>query len=195
MNESKENTEKLLIQSFKKLMMEIPFDKITIKKITDGAGVIRPTFYNHFSDKYMVFETILDDELFDTLYSLVELNMVSEAISVIFTFFDKNKRFYRKAFEVTGQNSFEEILTNKIETFYTFVLNQYTPNDEKIVEGLGIENIARYYTIGLVYIINSWCHTDDDTNVEFIITAYEYLVTHALTDIFDDADENSLPFN
>ena len=32
------------------------FDKITIKMITDQAGVIRPTFYNYFQDKYEVME-------------------------------------------------------------------------------------------------------------------------------------------
>ena len=31
--------------------------------ITDGAGVIRPTFYKHFQDKYGILEYILQKEI------------------------------------------------------------------------------------------------------------------------------------
>ena len=40
-----------LAASLKSLAVRHPFEKITIKQITDGAGVIRVTFYNHFQDK------------------------------------------------------------------------------------------------------------------------------------------------
>ena len=48
----KGNTDDLLAASFKELLCKAPMEKITIKDITDKAGVIRPTFYNHFTDKY-----------------------------------------------------------------------------------------------------------------------------------------------
>jgi AcrR family transcriptional regulator len=34
-----------------RLMLEKPFDDITIQEVLDGAGVARSTFYAHFSDK------------------------------------------------------------------------------------------------------------------------------------------------
>ena len=52
MTEEKKDVELALAESLKKLMVRTPFEKITIKQITDGAGVIRVTFYNHFQDKY-----------------------------------------------------------------------------------------------------------------------------------------------
>ena len=47
-------TKALLGKKFKELVVKKSFDKITIKMITDEAGVIRPTFYNYFRDKYEV---------------------------------------------------------------------------------------------------------------------------------------------
>lgn len=44
----RETTDELLARSFKELLCKLPMEKITIKDITDKAGVIRPTFYNHF---------------------------------------------------------------------------------------------------------------------------------------------------
>ena len=38
----------VLAESLKELSQNHPLEKITIKEITDKAGVIRPTFYNHF---------------------------------------------------------------------------------------------------------------------------------------------------
>ncbi len=42
----------LLAESLKELALCRPVEKITIKEITDKAGVIRPTFYHQFQDKY-----------------------------------------------------------------------------------------------------------------------------------------------
>ena len=55
----------LLAESFKELALKHPIEKITIKEITDKAGVIRPTFYNHFQDKYDLLEWIIDKELLE----------------------------------------------------------------------------------------------------------------------------------
>ena len=55
----------LLAESFKELALKHPIEKITIKEITDKAGVIRPTFYNHFQDKYEIIEYILKKEIKD----------------------------------------------------------------------------------------------------------------------------------
>ena len=48
----------LLAESFKELVLEKLVEKITIKEITDRAGVTRVTFYNHFQDKYELLEWI-----------------------------------------------------------------------------------------------------------------------------------------
>ena len=44
--------DQLLADSLKELAAKRPMEKITIKEITDKAGVIRPTFYNHFQDNF-----------------------------------------------------------------------------------------------------------------------------------------------
>lgn len=64
MNQQKsQTTEEVLAESLKHLMAVIPFEKITVKEITDEAHVKRPTFYNHFRDKYDVVEYILQRDI------------------------------------------------------------------------------------------------------------------------------------
>ena len=47
--QSKTDVDQMLAESFKNLALRMPIDKITIKQITDGAGVIRPDFLQSFS--------------------------------------------------------------------------------------------------------------------------------------------------
>ena len=65
MEQIKELTKRLIANSFKELLLQNSFEKITIKMITDHANVIRPTFYNHFHDKYELLEWISRDEVLD----------------------------------------------------------------------------------------------------------------------------------
>ena len=46
------DTRQLLVESMIELASTMPFDKITIKEITDNCGVSQRTFYNYFTDKY-----------------------------------------------------------------------------------------------------------------------------------------------
>ena len=55
-NQSQNAIDIVLAESLKELAGTKPIEKITIKEITDKAGVIRPTFYNHFQDKYELLE-------------------------------------------------------------------------------------------------------------------------------------------
>ena len=70
----------LLAESFKELALKHPIEKITIKEITDKAGVIRPTFYNHFQDKYELLEWIIDTQLIAPAEPLIQNGMVNEAL-------------------------------------------------------------------------------------------------------------------
>ena len=75
----------LLAESFKELALKQPIEKITIKEITDKAGVIRPTFYNHFQDKYDLLEWIIDKELLEPVEPLIQNGMINEALVLLFS--------------------------------------------------------------------------------------------------------------
>ena len=91
MNNKKEDVHTALQNSFKNLILKHSFDKITIKMITDGAGLIRPTFYNHYADKYEVLEEICYDDIFKGSEMLIENKMPYEAIYYMFSRIENNK--------------------------------------------------------------------------------------------------------
>ncbi len=85
----------MLALSFKELIMKMPFEKITVKMITDGADVIRPTFYKHFQDKYEIIEYILKKEIKDKIQVLIENDMEDDLLRLLSPVFLKTKNFIR----------------------------------------------------------------------------------------------------
>ena len=77
--EEKRDIETKLAVSLKGLVTKIPFEKITIKQIADGAGVIRVTFYNHFQDKYDLLAWIVRREILDPVRILISNRMYRES--------------------------------------------------------------------------------------------------------------------
>lgn len=187
MNSTASDTRQLLIDSFKNLMIDYPFKKITIKMITEGAHVIRPTFYNHFRDKYEIFEAILDDELFDSLYDLLNINMTREATKMIFTYFDKNREFYKNAFEVTGQNSFKQILIDKIIEVFLHAVDLQNLKSIEETSVLTNEQLVKFSAINIVLVLEMWLIGDRENNIDAdqIFEAFLFLVTHNLEDYFE----------
>ena len=56
------NTKKLLGETLKEMMAEMPFDKITVSALTKRCGVNRQTFYYHFETIVDLFEWVLNEE-------------------------------------------------------------------------------------------------------------------------------------
>lgn len=181
------DTQQQLIDSFKELMLEHPFKKITIKMITDQAEVIRPTFYNYFRDKYEVFEVILDQELINSLYDLINIDMMPEANKMIFAYIDNNRAFYGNAFEVTGQNSFEEILTDKIIYLITHAIENKETQTIEAASILTKEQLVRYFAVNLVMVIKMWIQNDqtNDISAEEVYKGYIFLMTHDFQEFFE----------
>ena len=71
-NQGRNAIDTLLAESLKELTIKQPIEKITIKEITYKAGVIRPTFYNHFQDKYELLEWIIRTEILDPILPLFQ---------------------------------------------------------------------------------------------------------------------------
>lgn len=65
--------------------------------------MIRPTFYNHFQDKYELLEWIIDTQLIAPAEPLIQNGMVNEALVLLFSNIEKEKEFYQKASRLEGQ--------------------------------------------------------------------------------------------
>ncbi|MCI8625344.1 MAG: TetR family transcriptional regulator [Lachnospiraceae bacterium] len=191
MERKKEMTKTLLGESLRELMEQYPFEKITIKMITDEAGVIRPTFYHYFQDKYEVLEWLFEEEVLIPVTQILESDLPKEAVKLLFVRLEKEKAFYRKALEITGQNSFEEVMRKKLtEMLYQYIhIHRLKPLPAMPL--LNDRVIAGYYGLGVVSVIKAWIAGEGglEAKASDVVAAYEYVLTHSIFDIME-VEEN-----
>jgi len=174
--ENKELTKLLLANALKELMTEKDFFSITIKMITDRAGVIRPTFYRHFRDKCDVLEFIAKTELLKKAFILTEGGMYREAMIFLLNKLRQEQVFYRKAFLVTGQNGFPETLTFLLEECILRRLEQTSGDSLFRQQHIDPRLAARKYAFDFVGTMKLWVFAEQDAAAE----QYIWLLNHSL---------------
>lgn len=179
-------TDVAIAKSFKELVKKQPIDKITIKEITDGAGVIRPTFYNHFQDKYELLEWIIDKELIEPIEPLIENGMAQEGFMLLFRQVEKEKDFYMQASRLEGQNSFDSIVKNCITKELVKVMEARTKGKGQKYMWLTPERLAQYYAQSMSYVVITWVRSGMTITAKELSEIYSYVIKRSMDDIIDE---------
>ncbi|MBD5516202.1 MAG: TetR family transcriptional regulator [Lachnospiraceae bacterium] len=181
--QSKTNVDLMLAESFKNLALKMPIEKITIREITEGAGVIRPTFYNHFRDKYELLEWLIHTEVLDPVIPLMEKGHIRESLILIFENLHKEKKFYKKVVRLEGQDSCESIAKKFIkEILYTFI-NEQAGNKKVSKRGLTTDLVAEYYAQSMSFVVIQWVKMDMSLSPVQMADLFEYITTHSMDDV------------
>ncbi len=181
MEQIKELTKRLIANSFKELMQQMPFEKITIKTITDHANVIRPTFYNHFHDKYELVEWIVKTEIIDKTQVAIGEGSARGVIRVLFSGFVEDRDYYRKAFEIGGQNGFVDTLEKLFTEMFASIIKEDACGNALLSK----EALARYYASGVISLIRLEVYRTEEVELEEVIDTYRFLMQHTIFDLID----------
>ena len=103
-------TKKALEASLKKLMLQKPLDKITIRDITDDCGISRMTFYYHFQDIYDLVEWVCIEDATAALQGKKTCDTWQEGLSQIFEAVLEQKPFVLNACRCISREQMENFL-------------------------------------------------------------------------------------
>ena len=176
----------VLAESLKELAEKKAIEKITIKEITDKAGVIRPTFCNHFQDKYELIEWIISYELLEPITPLLHAGMTFEAIVLMLTNIQKSETFYKKAMKMEGPVLFHDIaMKAACEVFFQIFQEKSTGNGK--YTWLTPERASTYYAQLVCFITESWIKQGmDDLEPRQMAEVYMYLINNSMEDVMND---------
>ena len=187
--ERKKMTKALIGESLKVLMRNHPFEKITIKMITDEAGVIRPTFYNYFCDKYEVVEWIFNEYIIEKVRAMFEQKMYTEGLKLLFVCMKNDCTFYRKAFEITGQNAFTDIIRNSLHNLFLSEMSEIYIENQTNNPLVTAELVAAFYANSLSNLLQMWIQSNNQQcTAENMVEAYAYLLSHRIQDFVDPTE-------
>lgn len=173
MNSQTQNAiDMVLAESLKTLSAIKPIEKITIKEITDRAGVIRPTFYNHFQDKYELLEWIAINELFKPAEPLFAAGMLKEGVTFVLTTMSKEREFYHRAVALEGQNSFNDIFNRCVATAIIRYIKLDQIESVAHYGWLTKEVVAEFYAHAITYVVIEWINNGMKIPVEELADVY-----------------------
>ena len=158
-NQNKNAIDEMLAEALKEISASRSIEKITIKQITDRAGVIRPTFYNHFQDKYELVEWIVKTELIEPLAESFKSGNYREALINTFGRMEEEKNFYVRAAAIEGQNSFDSILRMSIRDLLLNFINIDKIKKNLPFKWLTVDMMVDFYSESLSYLVSSWIHS------------------------------------
>ena len=185
MEPKKELTKELIASSMKEIMLHQPFEKITIRMITEHAGVIRPTFYYHFQDKYEVLEWIVRHELVSSARMLMDRGLIDEAVHVVFTDIENDREFYRRAFGIIGQNNFLGIMIGQVKSFLLELIDLWGVTAGTGLRMLNDDTLCTYCATQLVSMVCIWVTSEHSrASVDDMTESFLYLIKHSYTECF-----------
>ena len=176
----------VLAESLKELSKSRPLEKITIKDITDKASVIRPTFYNHFQDKFELVEWIISTELLAPMHPLIGANMFTEAMVLLFTNIEKEKAFYTNAVRLEGAVTFHNIAMKCVKEELLNVIEERASGKKSKYLWLSKDVIATYFAQSMCFVAEEWINQGMTVPARVMAEAYNYLISLSLEDVLDE---------
>lgn len=183
MNQKSQTTEEVLAAGMKHLITVMPFEKITVKAIADEAHVKRPTFYNHFKDKYDIVEYILKQELIEPARTLMACDMLGEAIRLILVTMKKEKKFYMHVARIDEDVIFQRIVRELFKELLLDVMRERMADEDNGNPMLTMDSIAEYYAYGISFGISKWIQKGMKMEVDEVLEALKVLLSESLTDM------------
>ena len=177
-------TKEILADVFRELVMEVPFHKISIKMITDRAGLIRPTFYNYFQDKYEVIEYLFEKDVSSRINVMLDSGMETEAIKLMFICFEKHRKYYAHLFEVSGQNCFEDFFRKYVEETFLCILEKH-PMKELPSDLISPDTLARFNSLVLTEILKMWLSRTPAVPADEMFETYVLALGTSVFDMID----------
>lgn len=128
-------SEKAIQSAFLAMLLDVGFDAITVKNLTEKADISRKTFYLHYLDKYDLLNGIVDEmirDLTDLCEKKKDMGFVDGTV-LWFYYFEEHKPFFTALFSTESTISFRHRLLD-------FIMEQL---NNKLEGGLGTQGIPK----------------------------------------------------
>jgi probable dihydroxyacetone kinase regulator len=147
-------TKRAIAASLKRLMEREPPARISVRKIVEGCGLNRQTFYYHFRDKHDRVNWIYENEALSEIANLRDHEHWTEGLARVFAYLFENRSFYVEALNMPGQNAFDGYLFDATRLLIRGVADE-------LAEGLAVAKadkvfICDFYAFAFVGVAVRW---------------------------------------
>lgn len=153
-----QTTKRALEASLKNLLLQKPFEKITIADIAEDCGISRMTFYYHFKDIYDLVEWACVEDSSKVLQGKKTYDTWQQGFLHIFELVKENKPFIMNVYRCVSREQIETYLFKLTYKLLIDVLDEEARNMEISEENKAF--IANYYKYAFVGLMLDWIRGD-----------------------------------
>jgi len=166
-------TQESLGNALVNLTLEIGYDAITIKELTQRASIGYATFFRHFKSKdellMYVLQSVLED-LFDIMKP--DMSPYNQALAM-FNYVKENSRTYRVFIDLPRDS---ELFNAVYDAVATSIHKSYVARDENLIP---MEIAVNHVVTSISELIRWWVHNDMEISPEKMATIQSELIIKA----------------
>lgn len=170
-----EMTKQLMANSLKKLMLEKPLNKISIRELVDDCGVNRQTFYYHFQDIYGLLEWILEKEVLSIIDDNDKFLTWQEAGLYLLRYMESNSTILLCALNSLGRTAIKAFLFSDIKNVATKYITHLASDIDVSEEDF--EHVVHYFTVCFGSLLEDWLSSGSKGSPEELIDILDTIVS------------------
>lgn len=186
-------TKNALSASLKKLLLQKPFDKITVTDITEDCGLNRMTFYYHFQDIYDLLEWTCQEDAHKYLKNKKTYDTWQEGYLNIFYGALENKEFILNVYHSVRREYIEQYLDRVVSDLLLGVVEERAAN--MTVREKDKLFIAKFYQFSFVGTMLKWIDTGMKEKPEYIVERTATLIHGSITRALEAFRTDRCPSN
>ena len=148
-----QRTKDAIRDAFKEMVCELPYEKITVKAISDRAKINRNTFYLHYEAIDDVLFEIQGDYMSRYLETVRDLNFIEHQEKIVRTFFEfmeAQDDFFKR---ITCDSRFDYIRERMQKKVMAHTHERTKALHDKVE---AVQNIVREYNNTTLYLYRQW---------------------------------------
>ena len=151
-------TKQILEESLKKLMLQKPLDKITIRDLTEDCGISRMAFYYHFKDIYDLVEWACLEDARRALDEKKTYDTWQQGLLQIFEAVQENKPFILNVYRCVHREQVEKYLQPLVDQLLLDVIEEESAG--MVIREEDKQFIAKVYAYIFIGIMLDWIKED-----------------------------------
>ena len=169
-----DTTKHLLTESLKRLMVQKPLNKISIREITEGCGVNRQTFYYHFEDIYDQVRWMFHQEAINLLDQQEGILVWQDGLLQLFRYLEENRDICLCAMHSLSHEHLRRFFQADIYDIIHRVIDQLTEDLHINEEGKDI--LTHFYVSALAGTVESWLLGELPYTPETLVAAADRII-------------------
>ncbi|EOO14867.1 MULTISPECIES: dihydroxyacetone kinase transcriptional activator DhaS [Bacillus cereus group] len=173
-------SKKIIANSLKYLMETESFHKISVSDIMLHCQMRRQTFYYHFKDKFELLSWIYKEETKENIIDFLDYETWENIFDLLFDYFYENQKFYRNAFKVIEQNSFNHYLFEHTKNLYMKIIDELSMSCRFSLSDETKNTIASFYSHGFVGTIKDWIESKCEVDPSIMSSLMKNMINNQL---------------